>query len=217
MRAFFSAGDRTDCTDWEVRKTHLFCAVYAKNASFYQDRLWTDMGEALKTERCMRFLDTAVRWDKCWARHALCMRKRVFLRRFILTTIILPRQARDKHRESTQKTPPFSQVTSFYWAITAISTVGFGDISGQTDKERIFSVIIEIFGTSAQKRCLFLELRCQFCSGDTQEPSIDLPRQARDKRTQGKLTETTCVVCRLPALCDADQLARQHDDGRKAA
>jgi hypothetical protein len=166
----------------------------------------------------MRFLDTAVRWDKCWARHALRTRKRVFSRRFILKTIILPRQARDKRRESTQKTPPpFSQVTSFYWAITAISTVGFGDISGQTDKERIFSVIIEIFGTSAQKRCLFLELRCQFCSGDTQEPSIGLPRQARDKRTQGKLTETTCVVCRLPALCDADQLARQHDDGRKAA
>jgi hypothetical protein len=75
-------------------------------------------------------------------------------------------------------------VTSFYWAITAISTVGFGDISGQTDKERIFSVIIEIFGTSAQKRLLFLELRCQFCSGDTQEPSIYLPRQARDKRRE---------------------------------
>jgi hypothetical protein len=31
------------------------------------------------------------------------VRKRVFLRHFILKTIILPRQARDKHRENTQK------------------------------------------------------------------------------------------------------------------
>jgi hypothetical protein len=36
--------------------------------------------------------------------------------------------------------------TAYYWAITAISTVGFGDISPQTNTERIFSVIIEIFG-----------------------------------------------------------------------
>jgi hypothetical protein len=33
----------------------------------------------------------------------LPVRKRAFLRHFILKTIILPRQARDKHRESTQK------------------------------------------------------------------------------------------------------------------
>eukprot|EP01046_Picozoa_sp_COSAG06_P008480 COSAG06_NODE_429_length_15872_cov_25.578330_20_plen_182_part_00 len=180
MRAFFSAGDRTDCTDWEVRKTHLFIL---KMYHFTKTGFGQTWGKHSKQRDVCGFLHTAVRWDKCWARHALRTRKRVFLRRFILKTIILPRQARDKHRESTQKTPPFSQVTSFYWAITAISTVGFGDISGQTDKERIFSVIIEIFGTSAQKR-LFLELRCQFCSGDTQEPSIDLPRQARDKRRE---------------------------------
>ena len=37
------------------------------------------------------------------------MRKRYFLlRRFNVKTIILPRQARDKHRESTQKRAPFS-------------------------------------------------------------------------------------------------------------
>jgi hypothetical protein len=33
--------------------------------------------------------------------------KRVFLRDFILMMIILPRQARDKHRESTQKETRF--------------------------------------------------------------------------------------------------------------
>ena len=36
--------------------------------------------------------------------------------------------------------------TAYYWAITAISTVGFGDITGQTHTERIFSIVIEIFG-----------------------------------------------------------------------
>jgi len=37
-------------------------------------------------------------------------------------------------------------LTSYYWAITAISTVGFGDISGQTNSERIFSIVAELFG-----------------------------------------------------------------------
>lgn len=36
--------------------------------------------------------------------------------------------------------------TAYYWAITAISTVGFGDISAQTKRERVFSIVIEIFG-----------------------------------------------------------------------
>ena len=35
---------------------------------------------------------------------------------------------------------------AYYWAITAISTVGFGDISAQTNSERMFSIVIEIFG-----------------------------------------------------------------------
>ena len=39
---------------------------------------------------------------------ALQVRKCVFLRHFILQTIILPRQARDKHRESTQNKDAFS-------------------------------------------------------------------------------------------------------------
>ena len=37
----------------------------------------------------------------------LPVRERPFLRHFIVKTIILPRQARDKHRESTQKRLPF--------------------------------------------------------------------------------------------------------------
>jgi hypothetical protein len=35
------------------------------------------------------------------------LRKTAFLSHFYIKTIILPRQARDKHRESTQKKMPF--------------------------------------------------------------------------------------------------------------
>jgi heme/copper-type cytochrome/quinol oxidase subunit 4 len=37
-------------------------------------------------------------------------------------------------------------ITSFYFTITTFSTVGYGDISGQSVNERFFSVFIEIFG-----------------------------------------------------------------------
>ncbi len=38
-------------------------------------------------------------------------------------------------------------VTSYYWAITTISTVGFGDITAKTTAERLFSIIAEMFGS----------------------------------------------------------------------
>ena len=37
-------------------------------------------------------------------------------------------------------------ITSYYWAITTISTVGFGDITGNTDGERLYSIMAEMFG-----------------------------------------------------------------------
>ena len=37
-------------------------------------------------------------------------------------------------------------ITAYYWAITTISTVGFGDITAQTTTERVFSIIAEMFG-----------------------------------------------------------------------
>ena len=37
-------------------------------------------------------------------------------------------------------------ITSYYWAITTISTVGYGDITGQTNAERLYSVCAEMVG-----------------------------------------------------------------------
>lgn len=37
-------------------------------------------------------------------------------------------------------------LTSFYWAITTMSTIGYGDISPQTDPERIVGIILMITG-----------------------------------------------------------------------
>jgi hypothetical protein len=43
------------------------------------------------------------RWLRVAARHAGRLRKRVFLSHLYIKMITLPRQARDKHRESSQK------------------------------------------------------------------------------------------------------------------
>jgi glutamate mutase epsilon subunit len=37
-------------------------------------------------------------------------------------------------------------LTSFYFTVTTITTVGYGDISGHTDSERIFCIIIMVAG-----------------------------------------------------------------------
>jgi hypothetical protein len=51
---------------------------------------------------------------------------------------------------ATQDRPEVSfstrYITSYYWAITTISTVGFGDITGNTDGERLYSIMAEMFG-----------------------------------------------------------------------
>ena len=36
---------------------------------------------------------------------------------------------------------------SYYWAITTLTTVGFGDISATTESEMVFSIVAEVVGT----------------------------------------------------------------------
>jgi CRP-like cAMP-binding protein len=40
-------------------------------------------------------------------------------------------------------------LVAYYWAITTLSTVGYGDITAQTPTERIFSLLAEMFGCLA--------------------------------------------------------------------
>ena len=37
-------------------------------------------------------------------------------------------------------------ITAFYWAITVLSTVGFGDVTPRTWKEKLFAIVAELFG-----------------------------------------------------------------------
>jgi hypothetical protein len=62
------------------------------------------------------------RWLRVAARHAGRLRKRVFLSHLYIKMITLPRQARDKHRESTQKSVP------------AFPYVGIGMVEMTTDR-----------------------------------------------------------------------------------
>jgi hypothetical protein len=39
-------------------------------------------------------------------------------------------------------------ITALYWAVTTMSTVGYGDISASTDAEKTFSVVAMLLGTS---------------------------------------------------------------------
>jgi hypothetical protein len=39
--------------------------------------------------------------------------------------------------------------TSFYWTVTTITTVGYGDISGGNNMERIFCSVVMIVGVFA--------------------------------------------------------------------
>jgi hypothetical protein len=53
MYSLLGAGDEPSLL--VVKKTRYFCAIYIYNASFYQDRLGTNIGKPLK-KREMRFL-----------------------------------------------------------------------------------------------------------------------------------------------------------------
>jgi hypothetical protein len=91
--------------------TVLFVRCYVKMPSFCQDRLGTDIQGKLKKE-CMPFYckqatpgDTIMERGS-WHDELLILskgEKTVYLSHLYIKTIILPRQARDKHRENSKK------------------------------------------------------------------------------------------------------------------
>jgi hypothetical protein len=95
------------------------------------------------------------------------VRKTYFLRHLYIKTIILPRQARDKHRETTQKRTFFSGE-----CILSSPLILSFDPTNATGKK--------------EKRLLFLSHLYIKC--------IILPRQARDKHRESTQKRTTCTV-----------------------
>ena len=83
----------------EVAK-RAFCAIYTLKSSFYQDRLGTNIGKTQKKPVFSKARTPAIPRTP-GAKNASLSRQ------FILNMIILVRQARDEHRECTQKRDAF--------------------------------------------------------------------------------------------------------------
>ena len=78
-------------------------ALYTK-LSFHQDRLGTNIGNTqTKRPAVLQGMSASTRRGWCTA----VVGKRHFLRHLYITTNILPRQARDKHRENSKKSGVF--------------------------------------------------------------------------------------------------------------
>ena len=78
-------------------------ALYTKS-SFHQDRLGTNTGNTqTKSRAVLQGTSASTRRGLCTA----VVGKRHFLRHLYITTNILPRQARDKHRENSKKSGVF--------------------------------------------------------------------------------------------------------------
>ena len=54
-----------------------------------------------------------------------------------------------RHQEQRMQ---YSWVTGFYWTLTVMSTLGFGDITFRSDLGRVFSIIVLLSGTRARAR-----------------------------------------------------------------
>ena len=48
--------------------------------------------------------------------------------------------------DNLNKTPLFQYITALYWTYATLSTVGYGDISGHTDMERLCWIMLMVFG-----------------------------------------------------------------------
>jgi hypothetical protein len=77
-----------------------FLAIYIQKRSFHQDRLGTNTGKRHNKDRFLSGGDKISLTNYSKAEQA---RKRHFLRHLYIKCIILPRQARDKHRENSKK------------------------------------------------------------------------------------------------------------------
>jgi len=100
----------TGCDRLGTRKRVFVAPFYTKMASFYQDGLRTNIEKALKNDDRFPSLGHCS-WNADRTEGAVLewSGKRHFLRHVYIKCICLPRQARDKHRENSQRVMRFSQ------------------------------------------------------------------------------------------------------------
>jgi hypothetical protein len=91
-----------DRRKWTVFSSKRSRFVFGKAISFYQDRLGTNSKREELCEKGRSFSLDEQPFELSEGGHVV-RRKRHFLSHLYIKAIILPRQARDKHRESTPK------------------------------------------------------------------------------------------------------------------
>jgi len=122
----------------------------------------------------------AFRYDPLHGDYYLTGKKKaaVFLRHFILKLIFLPRQARDKHRESTQNKDAFP--------------AGGGETQGGPYRSKDLQTWTKSpFAPLTQVRNTFF---CRQPSSFLLKNDDVLPRQARDKHNEALLTKTKTAL-----------------------
>ena len=81
-------------------------------------------------------------------RNRVTRRNAAFIFRFFMAFIILiTAYSAIFHYLMAREDQAFSWITGFYWTLTVMSTLGFGDITFHTDIGRIFSIVVLLSGT----------------------------------------------------------------------
>jgi hypothetical protein len=158
--------------------------------SFYQDRLRTNIGKALKNDDRFPSLGHCS-WNADRTEGAVLewSEKRHFLRHLYIKTIFLPRQARDKHRENSKRVMRFSQEY-----VPRHALLRYLGAEVQEDKTRPETCLVLY--------CLvFLFFSFAISLDDHEKPWSCLPRQARDTHSMRRKVEENNAALLVMHYC----------------
>ncbi|MBR5997858.1 MAG: two pore domain potassium channel family protein, partial [Deltaproteobacteria bacterium] len=92
----------------------------------------------------------------------------------------------------------FSWITSFYWTLTVMSTLGFGDITFNSDTGRLFSIFVLISGIILLTIVLpFVFIRFFYA------PWLEARIHFRTPRELPAETEGHVIICRYESVAQA--------------
>jgi len=73
---------------------------------------------------------------------------RVLVRFFLVLVVMITVYSVVFHMLMLREGQEYTWITGFYWTLTVMSTLGFGDITFHTDIGRIFSIVVLLSGTT---------------------------------------------------------------------